>query len=589
MGKAGLIGSGYQGRSSNLNASRSINFIPIVSQDDSKNVTALIGTPGLDLFKHTGADFIRGMHFFNELVYFVAGNKLYSMNQSGVVSSQLGNDLISSVGRVSMADNGTSPTGGDDLIICDGLKMYNYDVVTGTWTQIEIAGQTVCFIGGYFLANYGGGKWRTSGLYDGVTWSDLNISTADSSPDSLYSVGNIHGEAWLLGESSTEIWYQAGSGNPPFARVSGGILDFGIAAKHSLAKGNNTAFWLANKRCNEGGELFGAVMASGYSIVPISTEPINYQISKYSTVSDAWGYCYSEAGHDYYVITFPTGNATWAYDTSTGLWHERSNYSDSPYEIGRHRGNCYVYAWGKHLLGDYRDGRIYEMSQDYLDDDGEPIASVRIADSLNDKNELNNVVIHKLQVDAETGMDSINKYTDDPADADILQKQKVFVDVTANLTGTVTVTLGAANGSGSNFSGNTSDGAAGIAQILSAGISANTFDISNVSQTGSLVTFVDNNPTETVTIVDSANTSPVLSYSYYVATFATALLSWSTDGGHTWSNDYPASLGRVGEYNQRMIWRRLGSSRDRIFRLAISDPIKKVLIAAHVNADSGAS
>ncbi len=61
-----------------------------------------------------------------------------------------------------------------------------------------------------------------------------------------------------------------------------------------------------------------------------------------------------------------------------------------------------------------------------------------------------------------------------------------------------------------------------------------------------------------------------------------AALSWSIDGGHSWSNEYWASVGKSGNYRKRLVWRRLGISRDRIFRLTISDPVKKVIIGAYV-------
>jgi hypothetical protein len=59
-----------------------------------------------------------------------------------------------------------------------------------------------------------------------------------------------------------------------------------------------------------------------------------------------------------------------------------------------------------------------------------------------------------------------------------------------------------------------------------------------------------------------------------------AQLSWSNDGGHTWSNDYQASVGAIGQYKTRLIWRRLGYARDRVFRVAFSEPTKTVLIGA---------
>jgi hypothetical protein len=62
-----------------------------------------------------------------------------------------------------------------------------------------------------------------------------------------------------------------------------------------------------------------------------------------------------------------------------------------------------------------------------------------------------------------------------------------------------------------------------------------------------------------------------------------ALLSWSNDGGHTYGNEYLSSVGAVGLFKTRLLWRRLGYSRDRVFNLTISDPIKKVITGAYVN------
>lgn len=59
-----------------------------------------------------------------------------------------------------------------------------------------------------------------------------------------------------------------------------------------------------------------------------------------------------------------------------------------------------------------------------------------------------------------------------------------------------------------------------------------------------------------------------------------AFLQWSDDGGFTWSNEYWARIGAKGQYKTRLHWHRLGYSRDRVFKLTVSDPVKMVLIGA---------
>lgn len=44
-------------------------------------------------------------------------------------------------------------------------------------------------------------------------------------------------------------------------------------------------------------------------------------------------------------------------------------------------------------------------------------------------------------------------------------------------------------------------------------------------------------------------------------------LSWSDDGGYTWGNPVSMSAGAVGNYLPRVTWRRLGSARDRVWRV----------------------
>jgi len=66
-----------------------------------------------------------------------------------------------------------------------------------------------------------------------------------------------------------------------------------------------------------------------------------------------------------------------------------------------------------------------------------------------------------------------------------------------------------------------------------------------------------------------------------------AMLRWSNDGGSTWSNEHWTSIGRQGAYQNRAIWRRLGWSRDRIFEVAVTDPVKAVVVSANLKASAG--
>ena len=66
-----------------------------------------------------------------------------------------------------------------------------------------------------------------------------------------------------------------------------------------------------------------------------------------------------------------------------------------------------------------------------------------------------------------------------------------------------------------------------------------------------------------------------------------AMLRWSNDGGSTYSNEHWTSIGLVGKYQNRAIWRRLGMARDRIFEVVVTDPVKCVIVSANLKAEAG--
>jgi hypothetical protein len=58
------------------------------------------------------------------------------------------------------------------------------------------------------------------------------------------------------------------------------------------------------------------------------------------------------------------------------------------------------------------------------------------------------------------------------------------------------------------------------------------------------------------------------------------MLQVSRDGGYTWGDEMWATCGAQGNFLSRAEWRRLGVSRNYVFKFRITDPIKTVLIGA---------
>lgn len=63
------------------------------------------------------------------------------------------------------------------------------------------------------------------------------------------------------------------------------------------------------------------------------------------------------------------------------------------------------------------------------------------------------------------------------------------------------------------------------------------------------------------------------------------MLRWSDDGGHTWSNEHWAFIGKIGQFNRRVFWRRLGMTlklRDRVYEISGTDPVKIAIVGAEL-------
>src|SRR3972149_7133747 len=105
-------------------------------------------------------------------------------------------------------------------------------------------------------------------------------------------------QLWLIGSKTYEIWYNSGDPSFPFSRIEGSFNRVGCCAVNSIDEFQGAVAWLSNTR--------NVVMSSGYNVQKISTEQIDYQFDQYGTVSDALGFFYSQEGHIFYLLTFPT-------------------------------------------------------------------------------------------------------------------------------------------------------------------------------------------------------------------------------------------------------------------------------------------
>ncbi|GAC1403857.1 MAG: hypothetical protein NVSMB64_06220 [Candidatus Velthaea sp.] len=243
-------------------------------------------------------------------------------------------------------------------------------------TLIVNAG-TGAYVDGYFIANKPSSKqFNISPLNNGVAWNALDFAVKLGYPDNVARVFSDHRDLWLFGEETTEVWRDTGGSSAntfPFERDPSGFIQQGIGAIYSVAS-------LANGVCWIGGDSRGmpvAWRAQGFQPTRISTHAVELAWASYPTVADANAYAYTDNGHQFWVINFLQGAATWVYDAVTGLWHERGwwNGASNVQQLGR----CHAYCFGKHLVGDRLSGKVYWMHLAFYDDAGTAIHRLRAA------------------------------------------------------------------------------------------------------------------------------------------------------------------------------------------------------------------
>jgi len=326
----------YQARSLPLSAQRVVNLFAEAAPQDARSPVVLYGTPGLTLFGTIGTGPIRGLHVMGTTLYAVSGDQLFSVSSSGT-GTLLGNlaGRARTSGPVDMADNGRQL-----VVVNDGRgTVYDGTILEAITDPDFPRASSVSYVDGYFLfTRRDSGQWFISNLLEATAYDALDFATAETYPDNLVRVFTDHREVWLFGVKSIEVWSNTGGADFPFQRISGAVLERGCAAAGSVAKMDNSVFWLGDD---------GIVYrAAGYQPQRVSTHAIEHAIEGYATLADALAFTYSQEGHSFYVLTFPDA-ATWVYDASTQLWHERESRDSEGRGLARWRVNAYADAYNQ--------------------------------------------------------------------------------------------------------------------------------------------------------------------------------------------------------------------------------------------------
>jgi hypothetical protein len=524
-----------------------VNLFPEAIPEGGKEPGFLNRAPGLKLLANMGDGPIRGLWQFGGYGYAVSGETLYKIDSIWNVNP-IGT-VAGSSGPVSMSDNGTQL-----FIACNGPS-FIYNSLTLAFAQItdpDFPGAvTVGYLDGYFVFNEPNSQrlWITQ-LLDGQSIDPLDFASAEGSPDGLVSILIDHREAWLFGTNSVEVWYDSGATDFPLTPVQGAFNEVGCIAAFSVAKLDNGIFWLGADARGKG----IVYRANGYTAQRVSTHAVEWQIQQYGNLSDAIAYTYQQDGHSFYVLIFPSANTTWVFDVATSLWHERAAFINGSFT--RHRSNCQMSFSNEVVVGDHELGNIYAFDLDVFSDAGAAQKWLRSWRALpTGQNDLKRSAHHSLQLDAETG-----------AVGDSFATPVVIIDVSVP-----NEDLLAENG---DF-------------LVWEYYDPLTNDVILTESGDELVQ--EDGGQLVLDFISAVGGKLLIEQSQATSTAKDpqVMLRWSDDGGHTWSNEHWRSMGLVGQWGRRVIWRRLGMTlklRDRVYEVSGTDPIKIAIMGAELTA-----
>lgn len=266
---------------------------------------------------------------------------------------------------------------------------------------LEAPASHIAFIDGWLIINrVGSQRFATSAPVPyTMIFDPLFFALKDSQSDNLQGLQELNRELWLIGERASEIWFNAGGANFAFQRIPGAAPPIGTSAPQSITKVGDSLAWLG--RTSEGENI--VIQTQQYSWKRMSQHGVEHQISGYPLISDAFAFAYEEEGHLFYMLTFPTADKTWCWD-SNSTWHERAKFNVATGTFHRHRSNCFMNLQNLRLVGDYETGKVHQMSRKFFTDAGEPIVAVRRCPHLWSAEDRKKVFSSVIQIDFAPGV-----------------------------------------------------------------------------------------------------------------------------------------------------------------------------------------
>ena len=316
--------------------------------DEAEGRLGAFDFPGAKAFgTQTGAD--RGAHVMDGLLYRIAGTKLYRVSNSGAYL-ELGD--VNGSERAIFDDDGT------ELFFTTENKLYVYDGTVREVVQTVVQNpNAIAYINRQFILSGDNGLFATSDVADGETYNGLNFAEAETKPDALIRPYVFNQLIYMLGGETTELWYNTGTGSPPFARQDTALVNVGIAGRTAVTNTDQYLYWLGDDR-----KVHQVIGASKRNL----TDPewsggpsVAHHLERLSRVDDCVASRFIFEGQTFVLFFFPEADQSFLFSETRGYWVELDWI-----------GAEVLSAYSKSIVLDKSNGNTYELDPDTFTDNG---------------------------------------------------------------------------------------------------------------------------------------------------------------------------------------------------------------------------
>lgn len=404
-----FIGGSFQPQAATADNSRTVNFFVEPSQGQgATSPAALYPSPGFDPIDAAGSPYNGGTpraHFYLDGREFaIVDDTLWEFDLNGMATSRgiVTNDNF----PATICSNGDI---NNQLFICAGRNGYIFDLTANTLTQIAALNGLAYqgdFLDGYFLAfNDVTSTLYISALGDGLTWTVGTDFAQRSLQGDPWLAMKVCGRfIWLLGEVTSEVWYNTAD-TFPFAPHPSGLLNYGVRAPWSPRIIGSTIVWLGR---TASGRL-SVIRGSGFTPEIISPYALDLAFSRMVGIEYAYADVFTFLGHTFYTLNVNQSDITWVFDATTQTWVEWMAWDETNGNETAWRGQYFAQAFNEPRIFDRKTGLLYRLtaddSQEVVDADLGVIRRIRRCPAPYDENK--RVFFHELKLDLEPGLGNI--------------------------------------------------------------------------------------------------------------------------------------------------------------------------------------